>query len=161
MSRKYWKNQENRQLRRAEDAALRGDRPHPPYGDDRVPVMDAPSNGPRRGGKGCKRNKGGNHVIVSWPSEPTYKLVLNEETGRYKPELIPWRYHPPYRCEKCGKGFYSIPKRRAVAKSSAQVAQREAEDLNPRDHWSLFNIRLRLLGLSCRCQDCKPRPLFS
>lgn len=121
---------------------------------------------PRNKKKGCKRNKYGPHTIVAWPSESAYEAVWDEEKGwTYKRKPYWPRYHSPYRCEACGKGFYRIPKRHALLKShpSSEVDPRTVkpshsnyENLVRADHYDLYNIRSRLLGLPCYCKNCNP-----
>jgi hypothetical protein len=130
---------------------------------EQPPVPDAPVGGPRPKKGGCKRNKYDPHVIEAWASDPVQERVFNEDTKRFEWRAIPWtrrRYHPPYRCILCGKGFYTVPKRNAIRKSAnySQSLYRRLSNLENEvceDHYDLWNIRARLLDLDCRCNDCK------
>lgn len=101
--------------------------------------------------KGCKRNKGGPHDIVHWPMDALYEIFWNEEKQRHDTRPISWarrRYHPPYRCSKCGKGFYRPNKavRAAISES------------HPPEHWAVNHIVERLHGgqKACTCKGCNP-----
>lgn len=110
--------------------------------------------------KGCKRNKGGAHTVEHWPSAPTWEYVWDDERNCYVQQAISWSrrsYHPPYRCSKCGKGFYRVPKNsepRAARPQGTYTVNWENEVRE--DHWDLYNIRTRLLDLPCRCRTCNP-----
>jgi hypothetical protein len=127
---------------------------------EQPPVPDAPVGPPKPKKGGCKRNKYDPHVIAPWPSEPLYRQVWDSEAKKFKRV---WnsgrRYHPPYRCILCGKGYYRVPKRNAVLKSAnyPQNMYRSLSNLENEvceDHYDLWNIRARLLGIDCRCTDC-------
>lgn len=123
---------------------------------EQPPVPDTPVGPPKPKKGGCKRNKYGPHVIEAWPREPMMRRRWDDERGEFVYEPTPYwlrPYHAPYRCANCGKGFYSIPKRNAVMKQSSGSGLR-FPDRETSDHYDTYNIKMRLLGLDCRCDDC-------
>lgn len=113
-----------------------GYRPEPIVLPDEAFVSDK-----KKHSKGCKRNKYGPHIIERWFISPSRPWYLQ---------------HPPYRCQKCGKGFYSIPKRNAIwAASGTRVFNYNLENEIRGSHYDLYNIRCRLLDLPCQCKDCQ------
>lgn len=124
----------------------------PPLNDEAVMGPPPPKK------QGCKRNKYGPHIIQNWPTAPTYMRVLNPETEKMEWQTIPyWRrsYHPPYRCKVCKKGFYKIPRNAVQDQSAIRTSMNNWENEVQDDHWDLWNIRARLLGIACRCVDCR------
>lgn len=125
---------------------------------DKVPLLDDTPQVGHRSKSGCKRNKGGLHILEAWPRVPSVLHRWDEEGGTWIHETLPWwrrPYHPPYRCSKCHKGFYRVPKRGAVMKSlEPRTPSPNRENEVKDDHYDLYNIRSRLLGLSCRCKEC-------
>lgn len=131
---------------------------------DKVPILDdTPQIGHRSKGSAthCKRNKGGPHIIEAWPRPSLMVNRYDEESGKFVRTQLPWwqrPYHPPYRCSKCGKGFYRIPKRGAVMKPVETRVRRISlanwENEVKDDHHDLYNIRSRLLDLPCQCKEC-------
>ena len=163
MSRKDMKVQDHRKVRRAEKQALDGGHvrdvwasrlPLTPIVDDVMPY--------RSKKKGCKRNKGGKREIELWPQTvPAFTTVWNEEKQRVETVWTPWwqrRRHPDYRCRKCHKGFYSLPRdgkrvdTQEIERTLMSASNPTPEDLA--DHWSIYNIKIRLLGLTCKCPGC-------
>ena len=149
---------EHKSLRQVERQALDGGHLRPPRTmgwrasvteKDAPLINDVMPHRSKR--KGCKRNKGGKHSIVTWPSLPSRELWYDPERERWTYRAIPWvrrRWHPPYKCERCGKGFYSIPK--GHEKEAVIVTVRADDQYKQDDHYDLFNIRMRLCGLRCR-----------
>lgn len=128
---------------------------------DKVPILDdTPQGGHPHKDRAhhCKRNAGGPHVVESWPVVPSQTWRYDEEKG-WVCEQVPWwrrPYHPPYRCINCHKGFYRIPRRGAVVKVPEPRLRPSSNQKNEvkDDHYDLYNIRARLLGLACRCKEC-------
>jgi hypothetical protein len=126
---------------------------------EQPPLPDASTGPPRPKKGGCKRNKYGPHVIEPWPRAPLSVRVFNKDTRRFEWVPTPYwcrPYHPPYRCANCGKGFYSIPRRGTVMKPGRLVGPSLSNYENEKqdEHFDLYNIRCRLLGLACRCNEC-------
>lgn len=125
---------------------------------EQPPIHDEAVTGPaKKRKKGCKRNKYESHVIRA-VSQHTNEYVLNPQTGKFEWRDIPWtrrRYRPPYECVNCGKSFYRIPKR-SIQRSNFSRPQVEVE---MDDHYDDFNIKMRLLGLKCKCLGCRDEPM--
>lgn len=167
MPRKRTSNRENKRIdhkraRMAEKQAEQGGTVRTVHGmhwSTKMPqpsLPEEPARHPSRKG-GCKRNKGGPHVIVAWPTHDLYQHVYNPETRRFEFRRRWGRYHPSYRCERCGKGFYRVPKNTKAKTTTRVIDRTPCENEVKSDHWDLYNIRMRLLGLGCRCKSCNPR----
>ena len=123
---------------------------------EQPPIPDVSVGPPKPKKKGCKRNSYGPHIIVAVRMEPRYVVVFNEETGKYEHKYIPWyqcRYRPPYECMKCHKAFYRVPK--GAQRGDAHVIIHNSEQVQMDDHYDQFNIKMRLLGLKCKCLECR------
>lgn len=102
----------------------------------KLPIEDGPSNGKKHSKKGCPRNKGGTHDIVS---NPAYARPTTRPWWERRDSWNPWK------CSKCGKEFY----RRAT-----KTVPKPIDDRDPA-HWMSSNITNRLAGLPCSCSTCK------
>lgn len=122
----------------------------PPISDDAVVGT------PKSRKQGCKRNKYEPHVIVPTEPQRTYNIRYNFELKQFERVEIPWyrrRYIAPYECKHCHKSFYRIPKRGAVR--GEVVSRTPNEVISKADHYDTFNIKMRLLGLNCHCDECQ------
>lgn len=154
ISKKIWRQMDERKLRRATDQALQGGHHRHVLSDrwahrsEQPPLLDAPSNGKRRK-KGCKKSKSGKHVAVYQP--PRQIGYRKDARGN---EVPYYGYRTGcHVCEKCGKWLWG----RMLDKAERTPITTRPFPTDHEDHWDDTNISLRLQGYPCCCRACNPR----
>jgi hypothetical protein len=154
-SRKEIKRLDHKKARAAERQVLSGGHHRSPRAlswSDKLPqppILDAPSNGKVRSKKNCPKNKGGAHYPVH--------AKRRQQGYRDGEPFYGWSYRSSkVVCLHCNKDMWRYRGPVNPHPTPARIIDRreEAWMVSTVDHYDRFNIRMRLLGLSCRCLAC-------
>lgn len=159
-SKKIWRQMDERALRRATDQVLSGGHHREilshrwAHRAEQPPLMDAPSNGKVRAKGKCPKNNGGDHY-------PVHAKRIQRGFRDGKP-WYGWKFGKPVVCLHCNKDLWNYQgpihqRPEDEARITFRAAREDPWMVSTVDHYDRFNIRMRLLGLSCHCLACKSK----